>query len=202
MKITKMKENELISGMISGKEAAYTDAHEIYNKLMLLRARSLVGELNAEEVVQESWICIVKALAKFERRSSLKTWIMAIVSNTAKNQIRKHQHSPLYKASKIEDLLNNTNEKICHRSSPKTNNLWHLSSPDEMLTNEELKNIIYKKINQLPKTQKDVVKFRCLQGLNIDETSKKMKKSSSNVRVLLYRARQSIDIEINRYAVA
>ena len=38
-------------------------------------ARSIIGESLAEEVVQEAWVSIYRALPEFEGRSSLKTWV-------------------------------------------------------------------------------------------------------------------------------
>jgi len=42
---------------------------------MLSVARAIVGDSIADEVVQEAWISAIKALPKFEGRSSLKTWV-------------------------------------------------------------------------------------------------------------------------------
>ena len=42
---------------------------------MVHLARAIVGEAIADEVAQEAWVAVLRALPKFERRSSLKTWI-------------------------------------------------------------------------------------------------------------------------------
>ena len=54
---------------------------------MLAVARSYVKtRAVAEEVVQEAWLGVLKGLDRFEGRSSLKTWILRIVVNTAKTR--------------------------------------------------------------------------------------------------------------------
>ncbi len=65
---------------------------------MILVARAIVGEAFADEVVQDAWISAIRALPKFEGRSSLKTWLLhiVIVSNGAKSRVRReNRHSSL-----------------------------------------------------------------------------------------------------------
>ena len=40
----------------------------------------------AEEVVQETWLAVFQGLSRFEERSSLKTWILRILTNRAKTR--------------------------------------------------------------------------------------------------------------------
>jgi RNA polymerase sigma-70 factor (ECF subfamily) len=40
----------------------------------------------AEEVVQDAWIAVIEGIAGFEGRSSLKTWVLAIVANKARRR--------------------------------------------------------------------------------------------------------------------
>ena len=49
----------------------------------------------AEEVVQETWVGVIKGIDRFESRSSLKTWIFRILTNTAKTRgIREGRSIP------------------------------------------------------------------------------------------------------------
>src|SRR5690242_6453921 len=54
---------------------------------MLAVARHYVNtRAVAEEVVQEAWLGVLKGLDRFEGRSSLRTWILRILVNTAKTR--------------------------------------------------------------------------------------------------------------------
>src|SRR5919201_3650258 len=64
---------------------------------MLRVARGFVStDASAQEVVQEAWLGVIKGLASFEGRSSLRTWVFRILVNIAKTRgVREHRITPL-----------------------------------------------------------------------------------------------------------
>jgi RNA polymerase sigma-70 factor (ECF subfamily) len=82
-------ENVLIKKLIQGDPKSFEHVVEEYHNIMLSVARAIVGESIADEVVQDAWISAIKALPKFEQRSSLKTWLLQIVSNGAKSRVQR-----------------------------------------------------------------------------------------------------------------
>src|ERR671924_920421 len=74
----------LIAGLRRGDEAAFATLVDAYTPALTRLAMSYVpSRAVAEEVVQEAWLGVLKGLDRFEGRSSLKTWIFKIVTNTA-----------------------------------------------------------------------------------------------------------------------
>jgi RNA polymerase sigma-70 factor, ECF subfamily len=77
-------EAELLARLRAGDEQAFESLVEAYHGTMLAVARNYVKTRDvAEEVVQEAWLGVLKGLDRFEGRSSLKTWILRILVNTA-----------------------------------------------------------------------------------------------------------------------
>src|SRR5919108_1869075 len=77
-------EGALLDQLRAGDERAFEALVDRYHGTMLAVARSYVKTAAvAEEVVQDAWVGVLKGLDRFEGRSSLKTWILRILVNTA-----------------------------------------------------------------------------------------------------------------------
>src|SRR4051794_6873544 len=77
----------LVEGLRAGDEEAFRKLMREYGAAMLRVAQMYVSSRAvAEEVVQEAWLGVLKGIGRFEGRSSLKTWLFRIVSNTAKTR--------------------------------------------------------------------------------------------------------------------
>jgi len=195
-----LNEQELIEKLLAGDEHAYRYVVQAYHNNMMYVAKSIVGPAIADEVIQESWISILKALPKFEGRSSLKTWVLRIVSNSAKSRLRKESRSvAMGDASDLEMLslpADRFHENGHWTAPPKQ---WNMASPDELLSSEELRDIIYKTMDKLPPIQQSIVSLRDMEGTPMEDICKILDVTESNSRVLLHRARAKIWLEIERY---
>src|SRR5512133_1812185 len=77
-------ERRLVESLKAGDEGAFAALMDDYNSSLLRVAMTHVSSRAvAEEVVQETWLAVIKGLGRFEGRSSLKTWIFRILVNTA-----------------------------------------------------------------------------------------------------------------------
>src|SRR4051812_10569780 len=75
----------LLENLRDGHESAFQQLIEMYQSSMIRVAMLYVPtRVLAEEVVQETWIGVLKGMRRFEGRSSLKTWIFSILMNQAK----------------------------------------------------------------------------------------------------------------------
>ena len=193
-------EQELIKHLLEGNENAFRYVVSNYQNSMLFVARSIVGNTIADEVVQEAWVSVIKALPKFEGRSSLKTWILRIVSNSAKTRLRKEsRHYAAGDASDIETLAVSDDrfQDDGHWASGPLH--WNMASPESLLASEELKHVIFQTIDKLPAIQQTIISLRDMEGMTMDEICKILDISESNSRVLLHRARTKIWQAIEKY---
>jgi RNA polymerase sigma-70 factor (ECF subfamily) len=80
-------EARLVDGLRAGDERAFAVLVDLHAPAMLRVARGYVPSREiAEEVVQEAWIAVLKGISGFEGRSSLRTWLFAVMINIAKSR--------------------------------------------------------------------------------------------------------------------
>src|SRR4029079_4029112 len=91
---TSADEFALLTRLRAGDERAFEDIVERYYASMLAVARGYVrSQAVAEEVVQDAWLGVLKGLERFEGRSRLRTWVLQIVANIARDRAVREARS-------------------------------------------------------------------------------------------------------------
>jgi RNA polymerase sigma-70 factor, ECF subfamily len=150
-------------------------------------ARAIVrDDALADEVVQDAWIAILRALGSFEGRSSLRTWMATIVLNRGKTVAAR---------SKRTVPLDEDEEAGCFRSigvwitPPEP---WEAATPEAIVERKDLLRRVGAGLADLPESQRMVLTLRDIEGWSSEEVRNALGLSESNQRVLLHRARQRI----------
>jgi RNA polymerase sigma-70 factor (ECF subfamily) len=192
-------DEELIPRLLANDAKAYSAVVTAYHGLMVRVARAIVGEAVADEVAQDAWLAVMRSLPDFQGRSSLKTWIMCIVGNTAKSRLRREsRHVSLESFGDIaEDSLPGRFDHTGHWSPPPGE--WSVDTPEAILASDELRICIDKAIRALPPMQSTVLHLRDMQGLDMENLCKILDLTESNARVLLHRARTQIRLAIEAH---
>jgi RNA polymerase sigma-70 factor (ECF subfamily) len=195
-KLKSQDEKRLIKQLIAGDQLAFEKVVSEHQNIMISVARAIVGEAFAAEVVQDAWISAIKALPKFEGRSSLKTWLLHIVSNGAKSRVRReNRHSSLDEGwqSVSSDKFDNTGHRYDDLFA------WEEATPEAILANDQLQEIIEHSFQQLPAQQRAALTLYDMEGIEMKEICNILDVSASNVRVLLHRARTTLHHTIEKY---
>ncbi|MFT7220256.1 MAG: RNA polymerase sigma-70 factor (ECF subfamily) [Candidatus Azotimanducaceae bacterium] len=181
-------EDALIEGMIQGDNKAFRTAIVKYQASMKYLAYNLVGDKIADEVVQEAWVSALRAIDKFEKRSSLKTWLLRIVANEGKTRLRKENRmTSLDALTEADPAFGTRFDDTGHWSSGPCQ--WDGDTPEALITRDELNLCMNELIDSLPDLQSATLNLRERQGHSLDDICNILEVSESNVRVLLHRAR-------------
>ncbi len=182
-------EQALIKKLIEGDQAAFEFVVSEYHNIMLSIARAIVGDAFADEVVQDAWISAIKALAKFEGRSKLKTWLLHIVSNGAKSRVRREN-----RMVSLDQGWESVSADKFDQTGHRLDNVypWEEATPEALLANDQLQAIIEETFQQLPALQRAALTMYDMEGIKMDEICNILDVSASNIRVLLHRARTTL----------
>ncbi|WP_430765335.1 RNA polymerase sigma factor [Pseudomonas citronellolis] len=182
-------DDELLARLRAGEEAAFAEMVATYQGAMRAVARAIVGASQADEVVQDAWLAVVRHLDGFQGRSSLKTWLLTVTANTAKSRLRQARREV-----SLDDLpaphgsVDDSRFAVDgHWSAAPL--AWHEDSPEALLAEDELRECLEKTLLSLSEMQRSVILLRERQGLELQEICNLLELSLSNVRVLLHRGR-------------
>ena len=96
-------EEELIAGCADGDRKSQRALYDMFaGKMMVVALRYSKSTLEAEDIIQESFIKVFRSIKDFRRDSSLYYWIKRIVVNTALNHNRSKLY--LYPMVDVQDL--------------------------------------------------------------------------------------------------
>jgi RNA polymerase sigma-70 factor (ECF subfamily) len=129
----------LLTRLRAGEQKAYRELVATYQGAMRAVAFAIVGSRNADEVVQDAWLAVVRNLDGFQGRSSLKTWLLTITANTAKSRLKGNRREVL-----LDDIPSPHGTIGDERFQGDGHWLlaphaWHHDSPEALLTEEELR---------------------------------------------------------------
>ncbi len=85
--VSSSTDDAIVAGVRAGDEAVFALLLSDWSRSMLMVARTFVStEASAEEVVQDTWLAVIRGIDGFEGRSSLRTWVYRILVHTAKRR--------------------------------------------------------------------------------------------------------------------
>jgi RNA polymerase sigma-70 factor (ECF subfamily) len=199
---------ELIRALRDRDEAAFVELTRSYHSSMLRVAQIYVpSRAVAEEVIQETWIGVLRGIDRFEGRSSLKTWIFRILTNTAKTRAEREGRTIPFSALDPARVPEPAVEpgRFLDAEHPRWPGHWSSAPaswdglPEERLLGKETRELVAQTIASLPASQRAVISLRDVEGWASEEVCNVLGIGETNQRVLLHRARSKVRRELERY---
>ena len=194
-------DHELVRRLRAGDEAAFMELVNAYDAQLRRLARTFVRtDALADDVVQETWLGVLRGLDRFEERSSLKTWIFRILANRARTRAVREARQVPFSSLGGDDPDGPAVEPGAF--GPEGGWAQPPALPDENLLTRELRARIAAAIAELPEQQRTVITLRDVAGLDGPEVADLLGISEGNQRVILHRARSRVRTELAGYVTA
>jgi len=179
---------ELLGRLRAGDEEAFVMLVARYQQPMLRLARSMVpSQAVAEEVVQDTWMGVVRGIERFEGRSSPKTWLFRILGDRARSVgAREPRHVPMESLHAVDAARFDRNGQWADPLER-----W-VDESDDRLDATIWSPILKAALDSLSPQQRQVVMLRDMEGLSSAEVGAVLDISQGNQRILLHRGRSRL----------
>ena len=176
----------LVSRLRTGDDAAYEQVVRSYSGRLLAVTRRILGsDEDARDAVQDAFLNAFKSLARFEGNAKLSTWLHRIAVNDALMKLRTRKRKP---EQSIEGMLPSFLEDGHHQERFAS---WD-EPVDKAMERAESRDLVRKKIDELPESYRTVLVLRDIEGLDTEEAAKMLGLSPNAAKIRLHRARQAL----------
>jgi len=163
------------------------DVLPLKNELYRLALRITLNPADAEDVVQETMIKVWNRRERWDEIESMEAFCLTICRNISLDKMRK-----------MENLSQSLEEG---QDAP---DLSYASNPEEQAMQQDRIALVRKLIDRLPEKQRSIMLLRETEGKSYKEIAAVMEISEEQVKVNLFRARQTIKqwyIETENYGL-
>lgn len=145
--------------------------------------RYLQNKQDAEDISQEVFIKALTNLNKFNRNSTISTWLYRITVNHCKNFLLK---------KKIKNIFTYSNSLEEFYDVPN----YDLNAQDK-LENDEFKQLFQNKLNDLPEKQRETFALRYFEELPYEEISKILGTSVGGLKANYFQAVKKLGVSLS-----
>ena len=196
------KENELLDAARGGDQEAFGRLVEPYQRELHAHCYRMLGSVHdAEDALQDASLRAWKGIGRFEGRSSLRSWLYTISTNTCLNMLAKRPKRVLpVDYGPASDPHEGPGE-------PLVESVWIEPYPDVTLgledavagpearyeQRESVELAFVAALQHLPANQRAVLILREVLGFSAQEVAESLDTSVASVNSALQRARKSVD---------
>lgn len=180
------EEARLVAALKRGDEAAFGQFVQLHqNRVFGLCLRMLGNPEEAEDLAQEVFLTVFKAIGSFRAESRLSTWLYRITRNHCLNRIkflkrRAHERKQPLEDTRQADLAGQ------HIDRPVAG---RVDRPDRLVEGRQMEAIIQAQIDLLSPEHKELIILRDLEHLSYDEIQEITGLAQGTVKSRLHRAR-------------
>ena len=196
----------LLRALVERDEIAFAQCVDgLYPSMLRFAQQHVRAEGAAEEVVQETWLAALAAVARFEGRSSVRTWLFHILRNIARQRGRRDSRfRPLSDLGGVDGTDAGATNPLDVIVAPGGGSghaaLWGTrDDPERDVLLGELQERLDAAIAKLPPRLREVLVLVDVDGFSTTEVCNIMRISSTNQRVMLHRARDRVRNELRDY---
>jgi RNA polymerase sigma-70 factor (ECF subfamily) len=168
----------IVSRILAGEHSLFERLVRRYNQRFYRAARAqIANDATAEDVLQQAWMSIYRALNQWSGRGSFSSWALTIV---------------IHMCLKQRGIMNYTEEADPDETSSA------LPGPEEETHRHQLREVLARNVDALSPKLRTVLVLCDVEGLSGPEASEALGVSEEAVRVRLHRARRTLQTTLEK----
>lgn len=152
--------------------------HRSQTEVYTLALRLTGNEEDARDVVQDTYVRVMKGIRRFRGEAAISTWLYRITANTAYTFLHRRKRARTQPLSELEEVL----------ALPEASG----ERPDEAVLTSELRDRLQAAVAALPPPYRSVVVLKDIYGLPHEEIAESLGISVTACKVRLFRARRRL----------
>jgi RNA polymerase sigma-70 factor (ECF subfamily) len=187
-------EARLVERLVARDERAFNDVVRTYERRIFALALRMIGDrAEAEDLAQEVFVQVFKAIGTFRGESKLSTWIYRIAVNLSKNRtkyLRVRHTSEQDEIGAIEERM--------PMDGVKPANVSRVERPDEMMAGLETEQVVRRAILELEASFRECLVLRDVEDLSYEEIGEITGLPEGTVKSRIHRARSQLKEIVER----
>ena len=186
---TETDDRTLVARAQKGDENAFAELVRKYSGRAYQIAYGVLGNRqDAEEIAEDTFIKIHRALPDFRGEAAFTTWMYRIAMNLARNKYQWNKSRATERHVSIDAPLEGSEEDDDRRLDLPDTDL----PPDQKAAYNELDKDLNTQLEQLPETYREALVMRNIQGLSYEEIADLLKCKLGTVKSRIARARDEL----------
>jgi RNA polymerase sigma-70 factor (ECF subfamily) len=180
-------------------EWEFQKIHETFRPKIHRYLTRLLGELEAEDLTQEVFVRVSRALPTFRGESHLSTWLYRIATNAAIDRLRSPSFQRMAQQSLPDDSMEPGEVEVDDR------NVWtgqKTPSVEQQFVRQEMNECILGYVQKLPEKYRTVLVLSEFEGLSNKEMADILGMTLDTVKMRLHRARARLKEELRTHCEA
>jgi RNA polymerase sigma-70 factor (ECF subfamily) len=188
-------EARLVERLIARDERAFNDVVRAYERRIFALALRMIGDrAEAEDLAQEVFVQVFKAIGTFRGESKLSTWIYRIAVNLSKNRTKYLR----VRHSSEQDEIGALEERVQMDGTTRPANVARVERPDEMMAGLETEQVVRRAILELEPSFRECLVLRDVEDLSYEEIGAITGLAEGTVKSRIHRARGQLKEIVER----
>jgi RNA polymerase sigma-70 factor, ECF subfamily len=187
-------EARLVERLVARDERAFNDLVRTYERRVFALALRMIGDrAEAEDLAQEVFVQVFKAIGTFRGESKLSTWIYRIAVNLSKNRTKYLR----VRHTSEQDEIGAIEERV-QMDGVKPANVSRVERPDEMMAGRETEQVVRRAILELEASFRECLVLRDVEDLSYEEIGAITGLPEGTVKSRIHRARAQLKEIVER----